>query len=70
MNAISRTTDSTSNTTLSLVGCCNARRTTAIEYKRIEFELVQSQQHDCDGPDEKLSRHTRRFLTQGCTLPR
>jgi hypothetical protein len=58
MNAISRTTNSTSNTASSLLGGEYTQGATAIEYKRVELELVQVLWHDSEGQNEKMSRHT------------
>jgi hypothetical protein len=58
MNAISKTADSTSNTALSVLGGEYTSEATAIEYKRIEFELLRVLWRDSEGPDEKVSRHT------------
>jgi len=58
INAISKTANSTSNTALSLLGGEYTSEATAIEYKRIEFELLEVLWHDPEGPDEKVSRHT------------
>jgi SLT domain-containing protein len=63
MNAISRTANSTSNTALSLLGGGYTSGATAIEYKRIEFELLKVLWRDSEGPDEKVSRHTVCLLT-------
>jgi hypothetical protein len=68
MNAISRTTRSTINTALSLVGGYYTRRATAVELQRIELELVEVLRRDSEGPDEKVSRHLGRLVTKGRTL--
>ena len=68
MNAISRTANSTSNTALSLLGGEYTLGVTAIEYKRIEFELLNVPWRDSEGPDEKVSRHIVCLFTQGRTL--
>jgi hypothetical protein len=70
MNATSIMTNSTSSTALSLLGGEYTRGATAIEYKRIELELVQVLWRDSESPDEKVSRHIVCLSTQGRTLPR
>jgi hypothetical protein len=69
MNVISRTTSRTSNTTLSLIGGHYTKRTTAAELQRVELELVHVMWRDCEGPDENVSRHLGRLVTEGRTLP-
>jgi hypothetical protein len=68
MNTISRTANSTSNTALSVLGGEYTSGATAIEHKRIEFELLKILWRDSEGPDEKVSRHTVCLFTQGRTL--
>jgi hypothetical protein len=68
MNAISRTANSTFNTAPSLLGGQYTSRAAAIEYKRIEFELLNVPWRDSEGPDEKVSRHIVCLFTQGRTL--
>ena len=63
MNTISKTANSTSNTALSVLGGEYTSEVTAIEYKRIEFELLRVLWRDSEGPDEKVSRHTVCLLT-------
>jgi hypothetical protein len=55
-------------TALSLLGGEYTRGATAIEYKRIELELVQVLWRDSESPDEKVSRHIVCLSTQGRTL--